>query len=149
MWCEKMDKICRICGAAKSTDEFYVSSKAKDGLRAECKGCESNYQFHRRKNRPEVRRRSDLKRVYGISLEEYDAALALQGKKCGCCGLTIESSRPRQFAVDHCHQTGKNRGILCADCNMAIGLLGDNLEGLEDAVQYLNKFAASHAPLAG
>jgi hypothetical protein len=137
-----MDKICRICGAAKGINEFYVSSKAKDGLRAECKKCESNYQFHRRKNRPEVRRRSDLKRVYGISLEEYDAALALQEKKCGCCGLAVENSRPRQFAVDHCHQTGKNRGILCGDCNMAIGLLGDNLKGLENAIQYLNKFTS-------
>jgi hypothetical protein len=58
---------------------------------------------------------------------------------CECCGRL--SSRPRRaLALDHCHVTGKFRGWLCTACNLALGKLGDSIEGLERALAYLRRF---------
>lgn len=87
------------------------------------------------RDNPELRalydRRSSLKRKYGITLEQFDAMSAAQNHACAICG----SQEP--LCVDHDHETGVIRGLLCGRCNKGIGLLGDSLEGLERAVRYL------------
>ena len=86
-------------------------------------------------------RKRDLhyKKKFGISLEEYTALLYEQGGKCASCGKTGEDGRYKNMAVDHCHNTGKIRGILCANCNRAAGLVGDTSEGAYKLYKYLKE----------
>lgn len=100
-------------------------------LERERKKQRNNYQKNKKRVKSYV-----LKQTYGITIEEYEARYDEQGGKCGCCGNTQE--RKRLF-VDHCHSTGKIRGLLCGRCNTAIGLLGDNTEGVTRAIEYLKK----------
>jgi len=76
-----------------------------------------------------------LKRNYKLSTEQYDAMLKGQGYQCACCRVTF--SEDQKPAVDHCHKTGKVRGLLCANCNRAIGLLYDNPETMLRLADYL------------
>jgi hypothetical protein len=78
------------------------------------------------------------KRKYrtGWSDEQYREKLSEQGHRCGICGVD-QCSTGRAFAADHCHKTGKQRGVLCSKCNTAIGLLGDKSSGVLKAAAYL------------
>lgn len=78
------------------------------------------------------------KRKYGITLDDYNAMLAAQGGHCALCEKTPEDEkRFKRLNVDHCHETGRVRGILCTRCNFAIGILGDNEAGLSAALRYI------------
>jgi hypothetical protein len=92
----------------------------------------------RRKRNPEPykkhSRRANLKKNFGITLEQRDALLDRQGGVCAICG-SHESERA--LHVDHCHSTGSVRGILCHRCNTGIGMFRDNIEFLSSAIQYL------------
>jgi hypothetical protein len=81
-----------------------------------------------------------LKR-YGLTLEAYEALLLKQGGKCAICGSEKPSSRGGKvrFAVDHHHETGVVRGLLCSSCNLGIGLFRENVQVLLAAIQYLNR----------
>jgi hypothetical protein len=61
--------------------------------------------------------------------------------RCAICGREPNARRPR-LVVDHCHRTGRNRGLLCDRCNRAIGLLGETVETLEAAVGYLRRIGS-------
>jgi hypothetical protein len=90
----------------------------------------------RRKNRdPFVQRRSELKRLYGITLEEYVEMFDNQNGVCAICKK--ECKTKNSLSVDHDHTTGKVRGLLCNACNRAIGMLGDNADILRKAAEYL------------
>ncbi len=78
-----------------------------------------------------------LKRNYGITREERDALFAAQGFKCAVC-RTDDPGAKRDWNVDHCHSTGRVRGVLCHNCNVALGLLHDNKQTLANAILYLN-----------
>lgn len=77
-----------------------------------------------------------IRRMYGITKEQYDELLAFQNNKCAICGKTQEPDG-RRLAIDHCHTTGKVRGILCNNCNNGLGSFGDNIEGMLKAIEYL------------
>jgi hypothetical protein len=88
------------------------------------------------------RRHYHLVHQYGISLETYDAMVWVRDNRCDCCG-----SRPtartlggklRDLAVDHCHDTGLIRGLLCTNCNAGIGLLGDTIDSLLAGITYMS-----------
>lgn len=82
----------------------------------------------------------DLKRMYGLSLKEYEAMRAKQGDRCLICGATEEKmirGKKLNLAIDHCHATKRIRGLLCADCNRGLGMFKDKPELLERAAQYL------------
>jgi hypothetical protein len=74
---------------------------------------------------------AQLKAKYGITDEDYDAMAEAQGYRCAIC----ESDAP--FVVDHCHQTGRVRGLLCHNCNVGLGHFKDNPQILTAALQYL------------
>lgn len=84
---------------------------------------------------PEEKKRLQVKK-YGITLEEYNQMFANQGYRCAICG-SDDSKSKLDFCVDHCHNTGKVRGILCHGCNKGIGYFEDNLNNLESAIKYL------------
>jgi hypothetical protein len=87
-------------------------------------------------------RAKGLQRRYGITEEDYNTLLEVQGGKCAICGSTqgrmhAATGEPRHLAVDHDHETGEIRGLLCDGCNQGIGLLGDDPNRLADAAAYL------------
>lgn len=94
-------------------------------------------------NNPEKRRQINrdysLKENFGITQEDYDRMLKEQDGKCAGCGTDTPTGRWTVFAVDHCHHTGKVRGLLCNECNRGMGLLGDSVERMQSLINYLEK----------
>ena len=82
--------------------------------------------------------RSSLKRKFGISIETYIEMLEKQNYRCAICDRHQEEL-PKRMAVDHNHDTGKVRGLLCGNCNPGIGNLGDSVELLRKAIEYLEE----------
>lgn len=115
-------RVCRLCEAEKLATDFYTRENGK--LRSECKACTGA--------------RTSL-RSTGWTPEAYEKAFAKQDGKCAICMSTLNSSRYTKFAGDHCHTTGKLRGLLCMNCNTAIGLLKDSTIRLQAAIEYLNR----------
>src|SRR6266496_2487695 len=85
-------------------------------------------------NVPEYRRRYRWLKDYGLTPEEFDTLLASQDGRCAICrSETPKSRRNGTWCVDHDHETGRIRGLLCTACNRALGLFGDDLVVLEAA----------------
>jgi len=79
-------------------------------------------------------------RTYGISLDEYNRLLEEQNHQCAICkqsGFVMKEEHKAKLMVDHCHQSGRVRGLLCHNCNRALGLLQDSRQNLLNAVEYL------------
>ena len=83
-------------------------------------------------------RNNYLIRMFGITLDEYNIILANQDNKCAICGDDNGGS-VRRFSVDHDHENGNVRGLLCRGCNVGIGNLKDDVEILEKAIEYIRK----------
>lgn len=103
----------------------------------------AKYQREWRKRNPERDKNSNLKRHYGITLEQYEAMGEAQGWKCAICGgaetTKDKDGGPRRMPVDHNHKTGKIRALLCTQCNRGLGLFSDSIERLQAAAAYLQK----------
>lgn len=76
---------------------------------------------------------------YGITLAQLREMIAAQGGVCALCVEPLSDGLARKVHVDHCHETGRIRGVLCAGCNTAIGKLGDNEAGLQRALDYVRR----------
>lgn len=146
-------KYCTKCGKNKPLSGFHLSIRAKDGLQSWCKACRSEdqaeyyiehreekaaYNAARTKELTLYRRKCNLYYKYGITLKEYDEMLESQGNACAICGKTPEENGKRLY-VDHNHKTGKVRGLLCANCNKALGFFQDNPELCRLAMLYLRR----------
>lgn len=88
------------------------------------------------------RRNTRLKREYGITLEDYNKMLEDQNGVCSICkksetSIHEKTNKLRNLAVDHCHETGKVRGLLCSKCNRGLGYFKDNVMNLIKAAKYL------------
>ena len=150
-------KKCSKCGVEKPLDVFHRDSRRSDGRHRHCKECVlvrvAKYradnpdkvkasQKRSRKKNPDVYRNKQLLWTFGITLEEYQRMEAGQGGTCAVCRrpeteIHPQSGKPRNLAVDHNHDTGAIRGLLCNACNRGIGLLNDDPNLLEAAAQYL------------
>ena len=78
-----------------------------------------------------------MKNRYGVTLEQYDKMFEGQNGVCAICGGINKSDR--RLAIDHNHETGKIRGLLCSNCNTGIGMLKENINILCSAISYLGK----------
>lgn len=87
-----------------------------------------------------VRLKYRLKSEYGLTLEQYDDMLDTQSYCCWTCGLPLLDFLTKNICVDHCHATGKVRGILCGKCNKALGLVDESLETLREMINYLEYY---------
>ena len=154
-------KTCSSCYKEKLVDEFSKQKVRPDGLNITCKVCINARQAIRYQD-PKVRQRSaesgarwrernpdadadkTLRRKYGITLAQYDELFAAQGGVCALCKKGETTKRRKKgegrerLAVDHCHDTGRVRGLLCFKCNTAIGSLGDTEADAQRVVDYLN-----------
>ena len=148
-------KVCTKCEAAKPVTEYHKNAKNKDGLTYYCKSCvcitnKERYESDpdRKKKRakwyrPEAARNDHLLRTFGLTAEQYNTMSKSQGgvcKICGCAETALYKGTVRNLAIDHCHDTGKVRGLLCQKCNTSIGRFNDDPELLQKAVDYLKEF---------
>lgn len=134
----EMDKQCKTCAKFKPEEEF-ISMNGKPTTC--CRLCLDNalkYASRWRTKNPEkareVQAAAKRKRKYGISREVYNQMVERQKGGCACCGNTTNG---KSLAVDHNHNTGAIRGLLCHQCNTAMGLLNDNPKRLQACIDYL------------
>lgn len=145
---------CRVCGLSRkgNRDKFSPDKRSHDGLTGCCKKCYNNWRKEYRqkpenlkrireyRHKPEVMKRDREYRYlkkYGLTIDQYDQLLNSQGNKCAICGT--ENPDKKRFNIDHCHLTGKIRGLLCRKCNLLLGFSGDNVETLISAARYLER----------
>lgn len=122
----KEGRACEVCGASISH------------LRFDARWCsESCTNKYRRQFKPEIHRRHLLKKQYGITTDEYDRMLERQGGVCAICGNGAADALRKNLAVDHCHDSGRVRGLLCSNCNIGIGKFKDDPVLLRRAIKYL------------
>lgn len=129
---------CKCCKEIKPINSFSVVShnQNKRGVDSWCKSCKKLATKRYRKNNPDKAakwKRESKVRSYGISVETYQKMISDQNNCCAICG----TSSDRSLDIDHCHTTGKVRGLLCSYCNKAIGMFKDNAEYLKSAIKYL------------
>ena len=132
-------KTCPKCGEEKPTDDFYFQRRA-------CKPCVREHQRRFRNAQPDYNHSRNLQRRYGLSVDEYQTLLANQNFACPICEVeisnTIEYKGKRPVAVDHNHETGDVRGILCSMCNLMLGHARENTSILYRAIVYLSERGA-------
>ncbi len=101
---------------------------------------EENRAKHREyyQHRKEQIKMNKVKSTYGLSVEEFAALLEQQGGVCAICG-GVNRDGNRALAIDHDHETGEVRGLLCGDCNRGLGCFKDNPSLMMIAIGYLSK----------
>jgi hypothetical protein len=133
-------KECTVCKELKSPDEFYNCSKNVDGKQYRCKVCDNkavkDYRARNSEQFKAIQRSANLKHRYGMTPEDYENMFDSQNRCCKICG-EHELDNNARFVVDHCHDTGRVRGILCNSCNRGLGYFGDCPHNLRDAADYL------------
>lgn len=159
-----MEKQCHLCLQIKLTTDFHRCESSSDGLQLVCKVCRRSqgkaryllnkekitaytYKYrelnrekwlkysaeYRKKNRLRIRVRAVLGK-YKLTLEEYQRMFTEQKERCAICGIKDFSPK-----IDHNHKTGRVRGILCFNCNCALGAFKDDIVVLKSAIAYLRE----------
>lgn len=95
-----------------------------------------------RRANPDYMRDANLRNVHGITLEQFRDMERLQGGACVICRTKEAGGFGRWLKVDHCHKTGRIRGLLCHNCNTGLGHFKENLSFFEAAIAYLKKHSA-------
>jgi hypothetical protein len=121
--------------------EFTPENTGRDRNRRYCRICKRARFNHwlEGEGKKESRARYWLKWRYGLTEEAVELILKAQGNCCALCKRPFSTEPGMEPVVDHCHVTGKNRGIVHKKCNMALGLLGDDAVTCRLAAEYLEK----------
>lgn len=151
-------KTCSCCDETKDAVLFHKSAKAKDGLNSRCKECTAvrNKQWYNEnkdkhkitcakwyvKNKKSATRKGTewhYMSRYGITHQQFLDLAFEQGNKCSICGidLTFAEKCNTRAVLDHDHNSGEIRGVLCNSCNTALGLFKDSEHVLQNAIVYL------------
>lgn len=134
-----MTKICNKCKENKSIVLF--EKRTKDSFRNNCQECRNK--INRAQGTGKKLRltsyKNSLRKKYDLSINDYEKMYNFQEGKCLICKENFPSNLKEKWgmAVDHCHTTGKVRGLLCRFCNQALGSFRDNIVLLENAIEYL------------
>ena len=136
-------KICSVCRMSKPLTDFHKANTRKgEGRQRLCKLCAHAATKRWIEKHPEARKKAVrtnyLKRLYGITPQQYEEMLEDQDFECLICHVDIDDY-PKEFAIDHDHATGKIRGLLCLECNLILGNAKDNIETLLSAIKYLKE----------
>ena len=157
---KKGDTLCTYCnekpmhakGYCKGCYQRYRATGSPEYRRVpdicSAKGCKNRSVAHglceEHKHHQWTKRKaadSHLVRNFNITIEDYEQMLKDQNNVCAICGQAetkVYSGKVISLAVDHCHDTGAVRGLLCSKCNTALGGFNDSQEILEKAINYLN-----------
>jgi hypothetical protein len=160
-------KICPKCKVQKDFSDFHTQKGKKDGRSSHCKKCRKKYQVnyaasekrkavifryrHTEKYKEQQRRYTTgtgrekqkgyrLWYRFGITLERYKEMEREQADSCAICGVH-SSALKTSLNVDHNHENGKVRGLLCAKCNQGLGLFKDNPVLFGRAIDYLKRYS--------
>jgi len=145
---EPKEKKCLGCGEVFPVDVFRRKNNTRH-LKSRCLPCTQKQK--KSVLTSEQRKKHTLKNSYGITLNHYNDMLERQSGRCLICDCKFDMSyKPKGGSgakspcVDHCHTTGKIRGLLCSNCNKGIGCLKENISILSRAIQYI----ANHSEVA-
>lgn len=150
-------RMCSKCQKEKPLEDFSKRDTSADGYRRQCKSCinegkrlwkQANpeicqrYNRQWRKDNPEkmsaISARTHYKKNYGITPDQKHRMVLDQDNCCAICGLKFKDAK--NTCVDHNHETGNVRGILCTACNHGLGKFKDSIQVLESAISYLENF---------
>jgi hypothetical protein len=137
-----LSKLCIRCKEEKTFESFgfsgYIKKNGEQSRSTYCRDCQNELRVERK---------------FGVSYREYKKIFEAQNECCANPGCkTKEPGAPgrKRFYIDHCHATGKIRGLLCHSCNLALGHVQDDIKKLEGLIKYLNNqstdwgYAKSH-----
>lgn len=139
-------KTCSVCSKSLPASSYWKRNKSPDGLCVQCKDCmrsrraERDWQVEKARQMEihgpdrfyEMRRETILKHRYGMTYEDLREMEESQGNKCLSC-----QSSPKKLHVDHCHDTGRVRGLLCGPCNRALGLMKEDVDSIIRLAEYI------------
>lgn len=149
-----MTKLCPKCKEDLPYSAFNKAAR-RDGYQTYCRSCHNKMQREkyssdpmakvrrqfragrRKEANPTAQREAELKRLYGITLQDYVDMFKKQGEVCAIC--KEECKTKKSLSVDHDHNSGKVRGLLCNRCNRALGMFQDSPPLLLRAAEYLNR----------
>lgn len=142
MYAELERKVCTKCNETKGQNEFSKRSTRPSGKASWCKTCLNEWRRAYRLQSPEKFKNYEfsrgLRRNYRISVEDYARMLQSQNECCACCGKH-QSAFKRRLHVDHDHETGEVRFLLCTECNPGLGYFKHSIDRLKMAICYLEK----------
>ena len=157
------ERICCKCKIPKSLEDFAKDKYDKSGRTYQCKKCrnekqkewvaanpekvkalnkkhkETRKEFYSNPERKLKYRKASIERTFGIKYSEYERMMDEQNGLCAICFQPETSLKNKYLSVDHCHDTGKIRGLLCNACNRGIGYLKDSHLVIQNAFTYLTK----------
>lgn len=158
-------KECQKCKIVQEVSNFYKRTRSKDGLQCICKTCNAvhrNSQYHKN-HEHELKKLSDynnresskirrinfqLRKLYNVDLDFYNTKLLSQDNRCAIC-KTHESEFKTRLSLDHDHESGKIRGILCTNCNVNVGFLekgkSRKIQLIEETLEYINEHKEDNA----
>ena len=132
---------CKTCKELKPITEYSIDKRWRNTYKLDCKSC---YNKKKRDNyNPQKRKLDGIKTLYGLS---YENLLQMYSDQQGCCSicqtpisLIAGKTKIGKVHVDHCHSTGKVRGLLCTKCNTLLGMANDSKQILTAAINYLDR----------
>ena len=133
-------KVCSKCSCEKPLELF--PKGRSNGYHVWCRSCLGVYaKTVKDRKGPDYHTRLHYLRKYNLTLEEVHKLLDSQKGACAICNIDVKfgTGFSQAVHVDHCHTTNKVRGILCGNCNTALGKLGDSVESIKRVLQYLEK----------
>lgn len=146
-------KICGGCKRFLPYSEFSWNACKEMGRRyrsSRCKACKASYtrKRHTTPHGSRMQHSANLKRLYGVTVAEYDAMFASQGGVCRICKqpeprMKKDGKRRMPLCLDHDHITGRPRSLLCGGCNNGLGCFKDNAELVHAAALYLEEHDAT------
>lgn len=136
--------ICKCCLSVNKRRWYDATKEERNRLQREYLNSETKKRkaIERSKkwaeDNPDGRYDIILKQRLGINITDYKLMLDSQNNKCAIC-FKDRTMFKKRLAVDHCHKTGKIRGLLCSSCNTSIGLLEESIDRLNSAIKYLSR----------
>jgi hypothetical protein len=148
-----MTKQCQKCFTNGTLAEFTKDARQSDGLNRYCRTCTRAYTKQWRNDNPdkfrdgvkkchtanpEIQREASFKyrlKQYGLTPEQYEVFVVVQGGACAICG----TAHLEDLCIDHDHESGTVRGLLCQNCNKGLGLFQDSADNLYHASDYLTR----------
>ena len=143
-------KLCNKCNTIKLLTEFPKNKYSPDGIKSKCRECErAYYREYRERYKKQAkewmkanpRKRSIIATCSRVRIKYKDYLILAekQGNVCKICKQPNATKTKSRLCLDHCHKTGKVRGLLCDSCNKGLGNFKDNINLLSNALEYLKE----------